>query len=129
MSNKRRITHPLKRIPYFGLKIKEVIQEGFFLFVGVIRVVLIFVIILVTVSFIIRFVILFPGIMIGGTFHDLLQFTPVQPYTPAVGAIVNFYSLFIAYKKGRVTVGTFHGFTLFLSIKRFSGISIMRHEP
>jgi hypothetical protein len=88
-------------------KIKEVVQERLFLFMGMVFVV-VMVIILVAIPFVIGLVVFFFRIMVGRPFHDLVQFSPVQPDAAAVGAIIDFYSLLVADQQGGVAIGAFH---------------------
>lgn len=59
-------------------------------------------------AFLVIIIILPFGVMIVGALQDLIQFAAVKPDAPAIGTIVDFYSIFIAHKERFITRRTLH---------------------
>jgi hypothetical protein len=44
----------------------------------------------------------------GRALYDLIQFTAIEPHTPAIGTVVDLYALPVGHDQGFVAFGTFH---------------------
>src|SRR5688572_2726615 len=71
-----------------------------------------FIVVAVTVAFVIRIVVFLFGIMFAGAFHDLFQFTPVQPDAATFRAVIDFNSVLFAYQQRFIAGRAFHIFML-----------------
>jgi hypothetical protein len=104
-------------LPYPRLEVEQIVQEGLFLFVGVLLVIVpvlvvtpfLVIVPVIAVALVIRFVIGSFGIVLPRPFHEFLQFTSVQPDAPAVGAVINLDAFFLTHQQRDVTDGTLHG--------------------
>ncbi len=99
--------------------------------VRMLSLVVLFIMILVPVFFIIGFVVLAAGIMLCRTLDDLIQLAAIKPDAAALGAVINFNSLFIGNEQGSLAVWTFHSIWFFVlsNIRPDRHLSIPTFSP